>query len=200
MTAYRMFGYRLKLWNDDILNKPEETPNDDMPVCRPISEGPCSAGQGAPLIIELLLATKDKNIRLPCQNMAVKKSFGGSRQHMSFGASSFRTLLKAIPFMGEDYKNDLKAIAQNMKKELDALVNKNPYGAPLGQVGFYSPGSNFSIVDWSLTNAKLYQYFPDIISREYAIRGLNYVLGCHPASSISFVSGVGCQFQTGNLR
>jgi endoglucanase len=182
-----------KVWNDDILNKPEETPNDDMPGMPANSRRTMSAGQGAPLTIELLLATKDKKYSDYLAKIwpEVKKSFDGNRQRMSFGASSLRTLLKAIPFMDEAYKNDLKAIAQNMKRELDALVDKNPYGVPLGQGGFYSPGSNFSVVDWSLTNAKLYQYFPDIISREYAIRGLNYVLGCHPASSISFVSGVG---------
>ena len=71
------------------------------------------------------------------------------------------------------------------------LVKPNPYGVPLGQGGFYAPGSNFSIMDWSVTNAKLHQFFPEIISKEYAIRGLNYILGCHPGSSISFVSGVG---------
>jgi endoglucanase len=182
-----------KVWNDNILNKPAETPNDDMPGMPANFRRTMSAGQGAPLTIELLLATKDKKYSDYLAKIwpEVKKSLGGAHQRMSFGASSLRTLLKAIPFMDEAYKNDLKAIAQNTKKEVDALIDKNPYGVPLGQGGFYSPGSNFSIVDWSLTNAKLYQYFPDIISREYAIRGLNYVLGCHPASSISFVSGVG---------
>ncbi|MBN1416645.1 MAG: hypothetical protein JW973_16200 [Bacteroidales bacterium] len=57
----------------------------------------------------------------------------------------------------------------------------------MGQVGFYAPGSNFAIVDWSITNAKLHQVFPDVISKEYAIRGLNYILGCHPASSWPFI-------------
>jgi len=110
---------------------------------------------------------------------------------MSFGASSMRTLLKAIPYMNDDYKNDLRLQAINIRKQLDSISNVNPYGVPLGQGGFYAQGGNFATVDWSINNAKLHQYFPDIISKEYAIRGLNYVLGCHPASSISFVSGVG---------
>ena len=100
-------------------------------------------------------------------------------------------MLKAMPFMNQDFKNDMRAYALGMKKQLDSIANVNPYGIPLGQGGFYGPGGNFNIVDWSLTNAKLHQYFPDIISKEPAIRGLNYILGCHPASSISFVSGVG---------
>ncbi|MTK54362.1 MAG: hypothetical protein F8N35_12965 [Paludibacter sp.] len=182
-----------KVWNDNVLNKQETPVETDIPDFSPAFMRSMSVGQEATLTIELLLATKDKKYSDFLAKIwpEVKKSLGGGSQRMSFGASSVRTLLKAIPFMGEEYKNDLRAIAQNTKKELDALIAKNPYGVPLGQGGFYSPGSNFSIVDWSLNNAKLYQYFPDIISKEYAIRGLNYILGCHPASSISFVSGVG---------
>jgi hypothetical protein len=37
----------------------------------------------------------------------------------------------------------------------------------------------------------LHKSFPEIIGPEYTYRGLNYILGCHPASNISFVSGVG---------
>jgi len=114
---------------------------------------------------------------------------GGKRRY--FGASPIRILLQAIPYMNEDYTNDLRLYAINIKKQLDSISNINPYGVPLGQGGFYAPGSNFSIVDWSITNAKLHESFPDIISEEYAVRGLNYILGCHPASSISFVSGIG---------
>jgi hypothetical protein len=33
--------------------------------------------------------------------------------------------------------------------------------------------------------------FPDIIRQDDVVKGLNYVLGCHPYSNISFVSGVG---------
>ena len=44
-------------------------------------------------------------------------------------------------------------------KKLDASVKYQiRMVVPLGQGGFYSPGSNFSIVDWSLTNAKLHQF------------------------------------------
>jgi len=115
----------------------------------------------------------------------------GGKQQRFFGANPLRTLLKAIPYMNESYKNDLRAQALVSKRQLDSIANVNPYGVPLGQGGFYSTGGGFATVDWSLTNAKLHQYFPDIISKEHAIRGLDYILGCHPASSISFVSGVG---------
>jgi hypothetical protein len=185
-----------KVWEDNIGNKKEEPANQSQNNASgdfPFGFGrSISAGQEAGLTIELMLATGDKKYTDYFAKIwpAVKSSLGG-RQRNIFGANPMRTLLKAIPYMNDDYKNDLRAQALITRRQLDSIANVNPYGVPLGQGGFYSPGGGFSTVDWSLTNAKLHQYFPDIISKEYAIRGLDYILGCHPASSISFVSGVG---------
>jgi endoglucanase len=182
------------VWEKEVANKTEQAdkqPN-DMPGLPADFRRSMSASQEATITIELLLSTGDKKYSDYLAKIwpGIKSSLAGG-QRRSFGASPVRTLLKAIPYMDEAYKNDLREFTINTRKQLDSISNVNPYGVPLGQGGFYSPGSNFSIVDWSLTNAKLHQYFPDIISTEYAIRGLNYILGCHPASSISFVSGVG---------
>ena len=106
------------------------------------------------------------------------------------GGSSINTWLKALPFMGEAYRNDLRTYASNLKTQMDSLIKTNPYNTLVGRGGFYS-GGNYSTITWALTAAKLNRAFPDIIGKEYAVRGLNYILGCHPASSISFVSGVG---------
>ena len=186
-----------KVWEDEIANKKEQTESQSRNNERsgfPFNFGrSMTAGQEANLTIELLLATKDEKYSNYLSKIwpEVRSSLGAGGRRRFFGSGSIRTLLKAIPYMNEEYKNDLRAQAINIKHQLDSISNVNPYGVPLGQGGFYGPGSNFSIVDWSLTNAKLHQYFPDIVSKEYAIRGLDYILGCHPASSISFVSGVG---------
>jgi hypothetical protein len=186
-----------KVWDDNIANKNEkaenqiQAPNPDFPSAFGRS---ISAGQEASLTIELLMATKDKKYSDYLVKIwpDIKNNLVASSQRR-FGASSIRTLLKAIPYMNDDYKNDLRAQTLKIKKQIDSISNANPYGVPLGQGGFYALGSNFSIVDWSITNVKLHQYFPDIISKEPAIRGLDYILGCHPASSISFVSGAGVE-------
>jgi hypothetical protein len=188
-----------KVWEDDIANKKEQPENQPPRPQNSDFEGfpgnfgrSMSVGQEANLTIELLIATGDKKYSDYLTKIwpAVKSSLGGGQRRF-FGTSPIRTLLKAMPYMNEDFKNDLRAQAMNVKRQLDSISKINPYGVPLGQGGFYAPGSNFSIVDWALTNAKLHQYFPDIISKEYAIRGLDYILGCHPVSSISFVSAVG---------
>ena len=51
-------------------------------------------------------------------------------------------------------------------------------------------------VTWSIQNYAVQQYFlhkayPKEFARENILRVLDYVLGCHPASSTSLVSGVG---------
>jgi hypothetical protein len=189
-------AFAQKVWDDNVVNKkqPETQSNNTQADFSGGFGRSISASQVAPLTIELLLTTKDKKYSDYLQKIwpDIKKSMNNSgNQRRSYGSSPLRTLLKAIPYMNEEYKNDLRQQALIIKKQLDTLNTVNPYGVPLGQGGFYGTGSDFSIVDWSLTNAKLSEVFPDIISKEYAIRGLNYILGCHPVSSISFVSGVG---------
>lgn len=182
----------LKVWTENVANRPAE------PAAQPQNNAPGGFGramgpaQDLGITVELLLATGDKKYSDYLAKIwpSVKPSTGGGAQR-GRNTANIRTMLKVMPLMNESFKNDMRTYAQGMKKQLDSIANVNPYGIPLGQGGFYGPGGNFNIVDWSLTNAKLHQYFPDVISKEHAIRGLNYVLGCHPGSSISFVSGVG---------
>jgi hypothetical protein len=42
----------------------------------------------------------------------------------------------------------------------------------------------------------LHRAFPDLFPSETVQRALNYILGCHPASNTSLVSGVGAQSLT----
>jgi len=42
----------------------------------------------------------------------------------------------------------------------------------------------------------LIRAFPDIFPRQNLYRALNWVLGCHPGSNTSFISGVGARSMT----
>lgn len=183
-----------KVWIDNIENKKEDVEKHSDASGMPFEFSRSMSGtQEAGLAVELLLATKDKKYAEYLAKVwpQVKNSANNANARRFTGNTIIRAMLKAIPYMNEDFKNDMRVQALSMKQQNDSVSKTNPYGIPLGQGGFYGPGSNFSIVDWSLTNAKFHQYFPEIIDKESAIRGLNYILGCHPASSISFVSGVG---------
>jgi hypothetical protein len=59
------------------------------------------------------------------------------------------------------------------------------------------------VLSFALRNYILHKTFPHIIGPEYTLRGLEYVLGTHPANSVSLVSGVGTHSKTfayGNNR
>ncbi len=74
------------------------------------------------------------------------------------------------------------------KQYIDSIKSDNPFGVPITRTGW--AGNNF-IVNYAINNYYLNKCFPDIISLDDALTGLNYLFGCHPYSNISFVSSVG---------
>ena len=100
------------------------------------------------------------------------------------------TALQAIPYMDASYKEKLRPYVVKYKEFSDQNVKDNPYGVPitLGQWG----GSG-QAVGWATTNYYIHKYFPDIISPEYILKGLEYIFGCHPYSNLSFVEAVGAR-------
>jgi endoglucanase len=49
------------------------------------------------------------------------------------------------------------------------------------------------VIGGAIANYHLHRAFPDLFTAEDVFRGVNYVLGTHPASNLSFVSGVGAE-------
>ena len=68
------------------------------------------------------------------------------------------------------------------------MLAANPYGVPITTRGW---AGNEAIIDWAVTNYLLHKSYPQLIGPEFTYRGINYILGCHPYSNISFVSGAG---------
>lgn len=209
----------LKIWEREVVNKTQEqlpafgnrpsiaanatsAANTPAPGNRPQGSfggnrrGGGNASTEAALAIELYLATGENRFAdhvktlWPTLRTGLLNTRSGAGMGGGMGGGSINTWLKALPFMGEDFRNDLQTYANNLKTQMDSLIHVNPYNTLVGRGGFYS-GGNYSTITWALTAAKLNRVFPNIIGKEYAVRGLNYILGCHPASSISFVSGVG---------
>ncbi|MBN2012130.1 glycoside hydrolase family 9 protein [candidate division KSB1 bacterium] len=96
--------------------------------------------------------------------------------------------LKAIQYMDAAYKDKLKNYVIKYKQTIDDIGNKNPYGVPISSGGW---GGTGSVANWAITNYYAHNAFPEIISKEYVFKGLNYIFGCHPYSNISFVNAVG---------
>ncbi|MBE2212305.1 MAG: glycoside hydrolase family 9 protein [Opitutaceae bacterium] len=73
-------------------------------------------------------------------------------------------------------------------------ARKTPYGVP------YEPaiwGAGWLIQRFGMEQVFLHRAFPDLVSDEYMLNALNFILGCHPGpNTSSFVSGVGAKSLT----
>jgi endoglucanase len=98
------------------------------------------------------------------------------------------TAVRAIPFMDSDYRNSLRSMVVSYKEKLDRNLAQNPYGVPIA-TGTW--GGSGLVAGFAGQLYFLHQAFPDLIGREYTLRGLDYLLGMHPVSNVSYVAGVG---------
>jgi hypothetical protein len=98
------------------------------------------------------------------------------------------TALQAVPYFDIEYRKRLKEYVIRYKALNDSFDKGNPYGVPISARGW---AGNTIVIDWAITNFYAHEYYPDIIGSEYVFKGLNYILGCHPYSNVSFVSTVG---------
>lgn len=88
----------------------------------------------------------------------------------------------------DKFNSDFKAALQDYKTHLDSTLADNPFGVP------WRPriwGVGWDIQEFALEHYYLVQKYPDLFDREAILRVVNYVLGCHPGSNTSLVSGVG---------
>jgi endoglucanase len=116
---------------------------------------------------------------------------GGNRPGISpsfFAGRALTSALKAIPYMDAEYKEKLKGYVIKYKDSLAEIDKQNPYGVP---VSLGTWGGSGNVVSWAITNYYICKAYPDVMSKEYVYRGLDYIFGCHPYSNISFVNAVG---------
>jgi endoglucanase len=96
---------------------------------------------------------------------------------------------RALKFIDdESFKNGVKEALETYRSGLEKVLAENPYGVP------WRPqiwGIGWDIQDYAVAQYFLNRAFPGMFSRENVLRVVNYVLGCHPGSSTSFVSAVG---------
>jgi hypothetical protein len=103
-------------------------------------------------------------------------------------AWSIPVAVQAFPHMDKEYQARLKDYVLKYKDQVEALTKDNPYGVPITSRGW---GGNATVINWAITNYYAHKAFPEIIGVESVYKGLNYILGCHPYSNLSFVSAVG---------
>jgi endoglucanase len=98
------------------------------------------------------------------------------------------TAAEAIPFMPAGYRAAIEPAVRAWRAEADAAIKANPFGVPITTGGWAGSGT---VIEFALNSYILNRHFPEIVDGGGVQRGIDFLLGHHPGSDISFVSGVG---------
>jgi len=97
---------------------------------------------------------------------------------------------RAVPSMDKQFKDAIAEDLTAYKPNLDHMLAQNPYGVPVTRGTW---GGSAAVTGFATEMYFLHQAFPEIIGPEYTLRGIDYVLGRHPVSNVSYISAVGTQ-------
>ena len=107
---------------------------------------------------------------------------------------------RALPWMSAAFRERMEGAARVWRVRADSLAAANPFGVPVTAGGW---GGSGAVLGFAMQADLLHRAFPAVVGPGYAVRALGYILGTHPASSVSLVSGVGARSMTsayGNNR
>jgi endoglucanase len=103
-------------------------------------------------------------------------------------ASVAWTAASAIPSMPASYRAAMVPAVRRWQADADAAASANPFGVPITTGGWAGSGT---VMNFALNSYILHKEFPGIVDGRGLQRGIDFLLGHHPASDVSFVSGVG---------
>ncbi len=98
--------------------------------------------------------------------------------------------IRALPLLGADFRAELADAARAFSEQVADLRKQNPYGVPIHTGGW---AGSTQVMRFANAAYLLHREFPEIVNDEAAFDGLHYILGRHPGSELSLVSGVGTQ-------
>ncbi len=103
------------------------------------------------------------------------------------------TAVRALPYLDASAKDQMREAVKTYMAGLDKRLDATPFGVP-PSLGTW--GGSGAVVDMAIRMYFLHKAFPDLVSSEYTLRAVNYILGTHPVSSTSYVAGVGTVSKT----
>lgn len=103
------------------------------------------------------------------------------------------TAVRALPYLDASAKDQMRQAVKTYMAGLDKQLDATPFGVP-PSLGTW--GGSGAVVDMAIRMYFLHKAFPDLVSPEYTLRAVNYILGTHPVSSTSYVAGVGTVSKT----
>ncbi len=103
------------------------------------------------------------------------------------------TAVRALPYLDASARDQMREAVKTYMAGLDQRLDATPFGVP-ASLGTW--GGSGAVVDMAIRMYFLHKTFPDLVSPEYTLRAVNYILGTHPVSSTSYVAGVGTVSKT----
>jgi endoglucanase len=98
------------------------------------------------------------------------------------------TAVRALPYLDASAKDQLREAVKTYMATAGKQLDSTPFGVP---PSLRTWGGSGAVVDMAIRMYFLHKAFPDLVSPEYTLRAVNYILGTHPVSSTSYVAGVG---------
>jgi hypothetical protein len=154
----------------------------------PAAPGGFGGAQDWAAALELTIATHGAEPYLS----RVKELFPTMATAQQMGGRGW-TLVRALPYVDASAKDQLRAAVKDYMAGVDKQLDATPFGVP-PSLGTW--GGSASVVDMAIRMYFLHRAFPDLVSPEYTLRAVNYILGTHPVSSTSYVAGVGTVSKT----
>jgi hypothetical protein len=160
-------------WNFEQTHDPVKKPNAYVPRNTNLEEILAT--------VELLYTTKEEKYATHLVSLLPE-----IKENMERAAWGVARVMDQID--DAQFKSDYMKALDGYQAKLDSTLATNPFGVP------WRPriwGIGWDIQQYALEHYFLVKKYPDLFNRELVLRVLNYVLGCHPGSSTSLVSGVG---------
>jgi endoglucanase len=141
-------------------------------------------GLGSPkwsAAVELTLATHGAQ---PYKGQ-VEAMFPSTGKQIAFGGWE---AVRVLPYLSADYRTRLETAVKAFVPMMNHYLAATPFGVPpsLG-----SWGGSAEVAEFGIEMYFLHEAFPNLVGPDYTLRAANYLLGTHPASSVSYISGIG---------
>ncbi len=192
-----------KLWEYEQANEPVYAPGSYAP-----GRGGSFPAYEIAATAELWLTTDDARYQ---QRLGALFPQVASASPEQFGGGPGWILARLLPKASDaEFRNLVREQATKWKAATEAMEATNPYGIRFPSRllrpdwKLDSPaqarGDTGKISAWDLQTGGMHHYFfhkhlPDIFDANSLFSAVNFVLGCHPASNTSCVSGVGTNSQ-----
>ena len=101
--------------------------------------------------------------------------------------------VRALSYLDAGARDQMREAVRTYMAGLDRRLDESPFGVP-PSLGTW--GGSGAVMDMAIRMYFLHKTFPDLVSPEYTLRAVDYILGTHPVSSTSYVAGVGTVSKT----